>query len=94
MWWRGDSADRQFQSDIADHLNINPELKEHGIPPLNPPFKIIREFWIKRWMILFPVIAASIVALFIHFNGKAERKAKQENQGNVSGVHKTSQSDK
>jgi len=38
-------------------------------------------FWYRTWKIILPIIVATIVALFIHFDSKTDTKAKQKKDG-------------
>lgn len=78
-WWIGE-------------LNPDPKIYETGSVEdifsdesnyLKRPFvrrilSTICQFWLNRWPILLPIIVATIVALFIHFDSKANGEPKQK----------------
>jgi len=50
-------------------------------------FNLLWNFWKKEWKILLPIIIASIVALFIHFDSKSTIKTDQEKNEIVTERH-------
>jgi len=86
-WWQGEWVEPTME-EIFEHDNPPDKYKHHWSA------SIIRAsfyFWLKHWKVLFPVIAATVVALFIHFDSKATNNPNQkENSQIISSKHVSS----
>jgi len=87
VWYIGRTDDSKGRL-IAKHFNKRqngtlprPIPKEFEPPLLARILNPIGHFLKRRWPILLPIIVATIVALFIHFDSKTDSKAKQKKEG-------------
>ena len=82
-WYRGKFIPLSIEEMIDIQIPKYLENKKPMPNQFNPPLiaKIINpiwHFWLKRWPILLPVIAGSIIALFIHFDSKPNSESPQK----------------
>ena len=76
QWWVGESRNLDDPA-----LEILLGKKRHWTSSI---IHYLFEFWMRRWIVLFPVIIAALIALFIHFdynsNSTGKTKQKENNQ--------------
>jgi hypothetical protein len=66
-WWKGKYISPQERSSDAIQVYCG-VYERHWTSKV---VHTIARFWLRNWKILLPVIVASVVALYIHFDGKS-----------------------
>jgi len=71
IWFRGKhilTPFVEFEIETVNNIGENKDTERFERPLLAKVLIIIWQFWIKRCPILLPIIVATIVTLFIHFD--------------------------